>query len=154
MTTQQVNQAARVYTESLGVHYKGEKGRFASLMADEVISRIEGRFGHQYTVTKWLADKSHTKAAQKVGGGEQYRVTLRAHQPITLRTGDVVYPQITVRDRTYPGSALTVEFGLYRQICTNGLMGFRKVVEPVRVPHFRNREGTLMYLDRIIESSA
>jgi hypothetical protein len=142
---------------SLSVEFKGTKGRFASLNAEEVISHVKQRFAEglkAWTINSRLLDKSHTKAAAKVGGGCQYWITLRQQSPVTLRNGDIVYPQITLRDRTYAGASLQVTFGLFRQVCSNGLMAFRKVVEPVSIPHFKNRADILMRLDTIIESSA
>lgn len=139
---------------SLAVTYKGTNGRFASLNEQEVISHLTSRFVDNWTIYSRSFDKSHTKAAQKCGGGSKYWVTLRKNDPVVLRNGDVVYPQIQLRDQTYSGGALQVSFGLYRLVCTNGLMGFKTVVEPVRVPHFKNKANILMQLVNIIESSA
>lgn len=143
-----------LHETSLTVEFKGNNGRFASLQSGEVLNRLTTKFGDMYSVSPWSKGMDHTKAAQKVGGGHQYSITMRSNVPSTLRSGDVVYPQIVLRDRTYPGAALTVEFGLYRLVCSNGLMAFRSVATPIRVPHFKNRQDTLMYLDRVIEASA
>ena len=139
---------------SLSVEFKGNNGRFASLNADEVISALSQRFAGSWNVTSKTIDKSHTKAAARFGGGSKYWITLRGTESIALKNGDIVYPQITLRDQTYSGGALQVSFGLYRLVCTNGLMAFRSIVEPVRVPHYKNRVDILMQLVNIIESSA
>jgi Domain of unknown function (DUF932) len=138
---------------SMSIEFKGTKGTFASLNTAELISSLESRFPTWGVASKQL-DKSHTKAAQKYGGGSQAFITLRQSTAITLRSGDTVYPQIQLRDQTYGGRALEVSFGLYRQVCTNGLMGFKHVAEPIRITHHKGKAGVLMQLVNIIEASA
>lgn len=137
----------------MSVEYKGVKGRFASLNCSELISEVRSRFEGQYDITTRVMDRGHTKAAQRVGGGERTIITLRDRTPVDIG-GDVVYPQIVVRDQSYPGSALTVSFGLYRLVCSNGLMAFSHVATPVSIPHFKNRTDTLIYLTDQIEGVA
>lgn len=139
---------------SLEVTYRGNKGRFAALNGQELVQELRNRFDGQYVINSTIEDRGHTKAAQKVGGGNLTRVELKSRTGITLQTGETVYPIMRLRDQNYPGSALTVSFGLYRLVCANGLMAFRSVAEEVRIPHFKNRTETLMYLDRVIAASA
>lgn len=139
---------------SLSIEFKGNKGRFASLNPFELkdaLTTLGDRLN--YAVSATVVDKGHTKAAQKVGGGHQSWFTLRSKTPLTLPTGDVVYPQIMLRDRSYPGGSLTLTFGFYRLVCSNGLMAFRHIVQPVSIPHYKNRATILMELTRIIEAS-
>lgn len=137
---------------SLSIEFKGSKGRFASLNPFELRDVLQGFPG--YTVVSNIIDKGHTKAAQKVGGGHLSLFTLRSIDPVILPTGDVVYPQIMLRDRSYPGGSLTLTFGLYRMVCSNGLFAFRNVATPVSIPHYRNRAQFLMELTRTIAASA
>lgn len=138
---------------TMSIEFKGTHGTFASLNTAELISSLESRFP-SWRVLSVQLDKSHTKAAQKYGGGSQAFITLRQSTAITLRSGDIVYPQIQLRDQTYGGRALEVSFGLYRQVCTNGLMGFKHVAEPIRITHHKGKAGVLMQLVNIIEASA
>jgi hypothetical protein len=65
-------------------------------------------------------DKSHTKAAKQYGGGSVYRHMLRANTSVNVNS-DLLYPQITIIDRTFSGASLKVYVGFYRIICSNGL---------------------------------
>lgn len=135
----------------LSVEFKGEKGRFVALNPFELRDSLSSL--NNWALSSDISNMSHTKAAARVGGGHKSIFTLRQTVPITLKSGDVVFPQIIIRDRSFPGGALTVHFGLYRLVCSNGLMAFRSVAAPVRIPHYRNRAQVLMELTRVIQSS-
>jgi hypothetical protein len=79
---------------------------------------------------------------------------MRATDPVILPSGEHVYPCIRLRDQSYPGASLTVTYGLYRQVCSNGLFAFASIAAPTRIPHFKNRADILMHLGRVIEASA
>lgn len=87
-------------------------------------------------------NKSHTKAAQKVGGGSRYWYDILPSQKYEILPGDFVQPMLRLRDQTFPGAALTLEVGLYRLVCTNGLMAFSRE-ELIRIPHTPNKEELL-----------
>lgn len=137
----------------LEVTYKGDKGRFASVDQGELADELRKTFP-DWTVQATIRESSHLKAAQKVGGGQRSLITLRQNAPIVLPGGDVVYPMIRVRDQSFPGAALTVTYGLYRQVCTNGLMAFSSVAVPTTIPHYKNRTEMLIHLSNVIAESA
>lgn len=94
---------------------------------------------------------SHTKVAASVGGGDKvfYRICLK--DKIEITKNDIVQPMLQLRDQTFPGAALSVNLGLFRQVCSNGLMAFAAEQTPIRIPHFNNRKGQL---EALVENMA
>jgi hypothetical protein len=56
---------------------------------------------------------------------------------------DAVTPMVVLRDQTFPGAALRLHVGLYRLVCSNGLLGVAISEPTIRVPHFQNRKEQL-----------
>jgi hypothetical protein len=56
---------------------------------------------------------------------------------------DLVTPMVVLRDQTFPGAALRLHVGLYRLVCSNGLLGVAISEPTVRIPHFTNRKDQL-----------
>ena len=87
----------------------------------------------------WWPRCSAAKAAASVGGGSKVFYTLRSPVKYDIGNGDIVQPVIRIVDQTFPGKTLRVEVGLYRQICTNGLMAFAADFAPIRIAHTTNK---------------
>lgn len=127
----------------LSVNFKGQRGRFASLDHAEVRDELIKAFPDH--MISGGATAIRGKRAEAVGGGVRYHLTVRAKTPIQAPNGELLYPQVLLRDQTAPGKALTLSIGFYRQVCSNGLFAFRGVSQ-VSVPHFKNRTQTFIYL--------
>lgn len=150
-----MNTITNKYDQSLSITYRGMEGRtprFAALNAVELCNRLSQRFP-EWT-TEFNTREKRTKRAIEFGGGSQSIITLRSGNTLQLHNGELLRGQIVVRDQDYAGRALTVEFGLYRLVCTNGLMAFRSISEPIRIPHHMNRTEMLLRLDQIILDSS
>lgn len=131
----------------------GSKPRFASIAGGELICELQDRFGLQWDIKGEVRDRSDLKAAASFGGGNQTQVIMTAKIPTVLPSGEVLRAQLRVTDQDYAGKCLLITYGFLRLICTNGLMGFRSVATPTRIPHFKNRIETLTYLVDQIEAS-
>jgi hypothetical protein len=129
------------------------KATFAALDNTELVQRLTERFP-SWSVFSRTYNKSHTKAASAFGGGAKYYTTLRSNETLRLVNGEALQGEIRIIDQDYSGRALTVEFGLYRLICTNGLYGFRSVSESIRITHHVGKAGILMQLDNLIVASS
>jgi hypothetical protein len=117
---------------------KGAKSSFVSVDHDSLFSAIRALLP-EYFIDVKTYDKSHTKAASSVGGGAKVFYTLRSPVKYDIGNGDIVQPVIRIVDQTFPGRTLRVEVGLYRQICTNGLMAFSADFAPIRIAHTTNK---------------
>ncbi len=138
----------------LSVEYRGVEGRsprFAALKSNELSESLRERFTGWDVVHR--AYISNTKKAIAFGGGTRSYIQLTGPM-LLLANGEQTRARITVYDQDYSGKALRVEYGLYRLVCTNGLMGWGSVAEPIRIPHHKNRTDMLMQLDQIITNSA
>lgn len=134
---------------TLSVQYRGPRGRFACVDAEEL------EHGLRTGLPTWSVVRSTVqvrgKKAELYGGGSRSCIMIRATQSITLPNGDVVFPQVMLRDQTLPGAAMTMQLGFFRQVCSNGLFAFKHIVAPIRVPHFKNRTQLFIYLvDQIV----
>lgn len=117
---------------------RGPKSSFVSVDHDSLFSAIRALLP-EYFIDVKTYDKSHTKAASSVGGGSKVFYTLRSPVKYDIGNGDIVQPVIRIVDQTFPGRTLRVEVGLYRQICTNGLMAFSADFAPIRIAHTTNK---------------
>ena len=117
---------------------RGPKSSFVSVDHDSLFSAIRTLLP-EYFIDVKTYDKSHTKAAASVGGGSKVFYTLRSPVKYDIGNGDIVQPVIRIVDQTFPGKTLRVEVGLYRQICTNGLMAFAADFAPIRIAHTTNK---------------
>ena len=117
---------------------RGPKSSFVSVDHDSLFSAIRALLPEYFLDVKTY-DKSHTKAASSVGGGSKVFYTLRSPVKYDIGNGDIVQPVIRIVDQTFPGRTLRVEVGLYRQICTNGLMAFSADFAPIRIAHTTNK---------------
>ena len=118
---------------------RGPKSSFVSVDHDSLFSAIRTLLP-EYFIDVKTYDKSHTKAAASVGGGSKVLYTLRSPAKYVIgHNGDIVQPVIRITDQTFPGRTLRVEVGLYRQICTNGLMAFSADFAPIRIAHTTNK---------------
>lgn len=117
---------------------RGPKSSFVSVDHDSLFSAIRTLLP-EYFIDVKTYDKSHTKAAASVGGGSKVFYTLRSPVKYDIGNGDIVQPVIRIVDQTFPGKTLRVEVGLYRQICTNGLMAFSADFAPIRIAHTTNK---------------
>ena len=118
---------------------RGPKSSFVSVDHDSLFSAIRTLLPEYFIDVKTF-DKSHTKAAASVGGGSKVLYTLRSPAKYVIgHNGDIVQPVIRIVDQTFPGRTLRVEVGLYRQICTNGLMAFSADFAPIRIAHTTNK---------------
>lgn len=143
---------------SMTVNYRTKSGldkaTFAALDNTELVQRLTERFP-SWEVSTRVYNKSHTKAASAFGGGAKYYTTLRSNETLRLVNGEALRGEIRIIDQDYSGRALTVEFGLYRLICTNGLYGFRSMSEQtIRITHHVGKAGILMQLDQLIVASS
>ena len=117
---------------------KGSKSSFVAVDHDSLFSAIRTLLPEYFIDVKTF-DKSRTKAAASVGGGSRVFYTLRSPVKYDIGNGDIVQPVIRITDQTFPGKTLRVEVGLYRQICTNGLMAFSADFAPIRIAHTPNK---------------
>jgi len=117
---------------------KGPKSSFVSVDQDSLFLAIRTMLP-EYQIDIRTYDKSHTKSARLVGGGSRVFYTLKSPIKYDIGNGDIVQPVLRIRDQTFPGSALRVEVGLYRQVCSNGLMAFCTDFEPIRIVHTINK---------------
>ena len=137
---------------TLDVQLRGINKRFASINGAELAMQLYQAIPNWKLEYK-TQDCSHLKVTQKFNGGSRTVIRLRSEQPVMLHNGDIVYPYIRIIDQDFSGAALRIEYGLYRQICSNGLFGFRSVSDPVRIPHFTNRADILSRLVQIVRDS-
>lgn len=117
---------------------KGAKSSFVAIDHDSLYAAIRTVLP-DYSIDVRTMDKSRTKAAASVGGGARTFYTLKSPAKYDIGNGDIVQPVLRITDQTFPGRAFRVEVGLYRQICTNGLMAFSADFEPIRIPHTTNK---------------
>jgi hypothetical protein len=117
---------------------KGAKSSFVSVDQDSLYSAIRTMLPEYFLDVKTY-DKSHTKAAASVGGGARVFYTLRSPVKYDIGNGDIVQPVIRIFDQTFPGRTLRVQVGLYRQVCSNGLMAFSADFEPIVIAHTKNK---------------
>lgn len=91
-----------------------------------------------------ISSAGRSKKAIEYGGSRHlYRV--RHHSFYTVGN-DKVTPMIILRDQTYPGAALSFQIGLFRLVCSNGLLGIAVADTTARIPHFNNRRSQLEVL--------
>lgn len=91
-----------------------------------------------------VAHQSRTSIAKKTRQvkGDKHLYRLRSEH--LLKVGnDAVTPMIVLRDQTYPGAALRLHVGLYRLVCSNGLLGLAFNESDIRIPHYNNRKEQL-----------
>ena len=117
---------------------RGPSSSFVSVDHDSLFSAIRTLLP-EYFIDVKVYDESRTKAAAAVGGGSRVFYTLRSPVKYDIGNGDIVQPVLRIQDQTFPGRALRVEVGLYRQVCTNGLMAFSADFEPIRIAHTTNK---------------
>lgn len=117
---------------------KGAKSSFVSVDHDSLYSAIRTMLPEYFLDVKTF-DKSHTKAAASVGGGSRVFYTLKSPVKYDIGNGDIVQPVIRIVDQTFPGRTLRVQVGLYRQVCSNGLMSFCADFEPIVIAHTKNK---------------
>lgn len=117
---------------------RGPSNSFVAVDHDSLFSAIRTLLP-EYSIVVKTYDKSRLKAAASVGGGSRVFYTLRSPVKYDIGNGDIVQPVLRIQDQTFPGRALRVEVGLYRQICTNGLMAFSADFEPIRIAHTTNK---------------
>jgi hypothetical protein len=130
---------------------KGTKGSFIAVNHDDLYATLKSALPSA-VIEQWTKP-SRTKAAAAVGGGERVLYRLKLDKLIPIVETDVVRPMIQLRDQTFPGAALQVEVGLYRLVCTNGLMAFSREFTPLRIPHYASRRDQLAAIaDTVLDS--
>lgn len=136
----------------LNTTLKGVRSSFVSLdqgSLKEAFETVAQAQGLNLNYSLRTVDKSHTKAAAQVGGGALSFHTVRVKNALTSVNGDVLFPSFQVRDQTYPGSSLQIRIGFYRQVCSNGLFGFKVgALESIR--HTPNNRELIARLDERI----
>lgn len=136
----------------LNTTLKGVRSSFVSLeqtSLKDAFEAVASAQGLDLNYSLRTFDKSHTQAASRVGGGELALHAARVKNALTSVNGDVLYPMFQVRDQTYPGASLRIRIGFYRQVCSNGLFGF-KVGELESIRHTPNNRELIARLDERI----
>jgi hypothetical protein len=126
---------------------------FLSIDPNSLLAALQDVFdrrGEAITI-KSNSRTSFSQAAERVGGGERLMHAIRIETPTHAGT-DVVKPYVVVRDRTYPGAAADIRIGLYRLVCTNGLM-IGTDTSSFKIPHLPNRRDMLSNLDMLIDQA-
>lgn len=130
---------------------KGSRGSFIAIDHDSLYTTLQSTLPTA-RITQYSQAK-RTKAALAVGGGSRYAYRLVLDKDMSVTDKDKVRPMVQLRDQTYPGAALQVEVGLYRLVCTNGLMAFSRLFHPLRVPHYASRQDQLAAIaDTVLDS--
>jgi len=93
-----------------------------------------------YRVAHSSRTSTSTKTCQVKGTKHLYR--MRSEHLFKVGN-DLVTPMVVLRDQTFPGAALRLHVGLYRLVCSNGLLGVAMSEAPIRIPHFANRKEQL-----------
>lgn len=142
---------------SLTVDYRTKVGSsrptFAALNMSEFVDALRSKFP-SWEVTHRAYIKNHLKAAQAFGSGNKHYITMRSADTLRLVNGESLRGEIRIIDQDYAGRALTVEYGMYRLVCSNGLFAFRSIATPIRITHHLNKTEMLMRLDSIIVASS
>lgn len=94
------------------------------------------------TIRSWYTP-SRSRASLAVGGGQRTLFRIATHNSKEVLARDSVYPMVQLRDQSYPGAALRVDIGLYRLVCSNGLMALSRDFAALRIPHFPARRAQL-----------
>jgi len=93
-----------------------------------------------YRIAHYPRTSISNKTKQVKGTKHLYR--LRSEHLFQVGN-DLVTPMVVLRDQTFPGAALRLHVGLYRLVCSNGLLGVAISEPTVRIPHFTNRKEQL-----------
>jgi hypothetical protein len=112
---------------------------------NEVLGAIATKYDMQLRSIEM--DKSHLKAAKGMPATKNI-YTLQSTNIQALADSPVA-PRIQIKDQTYSGAALQLRIGLWRQVCSNGLMGFKFSEE--RITHHKKNEVLFQQLDEAVE---
>lgn len=105
---------------------------------------------HSLRFGQILRQAGHLKAAKGDTSAVRALYTLQGSSDRLVALKDSpVAPRIQVKDQTFAGSSLTIRLGLWRQICSNGLMGFKW--SETRLPHFKKNTDLFNALDETVE---
>lgn len=125
-----------------------KNGSFVALNHDELANVLRDTFTGS-TIRTWT-NPMRGKRAAAAGGGSRSLFRIALDQNVAILPGDEARPMVQVRDQTVPGAALRVDLGLYRLVCSNGLMAFTDSFTALRIPHIPSRRGQL---EAIIETT-
>ena len=125
-----------------------------AVLVERTLARlVQVSNGQSFDVKTKVQNKSHTKASQAYGSeGFTYRHTFRSLTGVVVN-GDLLYPQVTIVDRTFSGASLKVFVGFYRLICSNGLTVKAGAARELSIPHRMSSVEQLRELDIAIAAA-
>lgn len=140
----------RVNNMSIQVNKLGT-GKFHAIDKHSLLTDLGETFSRDWNITTQSRDCSHLKAVREGFGGvgERSRITLTSKTDLTSGYGGLRL-RIAITDQSFSGKALVITFGVYRLVCSNGLMGLRAFSTPIRVPHYANRVQLMQRLTEVI----
>lgn len=118
--------------------------KYINLSTKEMIQPLLDK-GYELTGVKIRNSKVESRL------GHQFH-TVRLRQPNAPKVGDS-FPEIVISNSYDGTSSFVVYFGIYRLVCSNGLVVGKNLVEPIRVKHV-GQDAPIRVLDAVAKIEA